>query len=226
MIIVMVLVGASCVGFVGGRQGANHTGEMVTGEDSGTSGGGEEVTGPIPPSCGGVIEKAQAYLNRSPHIVYSQRQPHCGSFRDYGPGGITWLDCSGFASRAYRDAGLNTSCFTTMSIRSNSQFVKVASTVAQAKNILSPGDLIVIEGHVVIFVGWSGSSMTVYESTPSGLPGGGPIKRVYRDYFGRYGRRFVGVYRSTKCGDTSKNMNNTGFSLLTKNYDNFSQEVQ
>jgi len=43
MIILIIFIGGACVGFVGNRQGTNHTGDMITEPDEDTSGVADEV---------------------------------------------------------------------------------------------------------------------------------------------------------------------------------------
>lgn len=190
------------------KAGAFTVFSILKGDIAGSGNCGQTGGSVVPGGCGGVIENAKNYLNRS--IYYQQRNPHCGNSKTTGPNGVGWLDCSGYLSRVFHDAGITTKnwCFTTATLPAQGQFALVTNSRAIARQILAPGDLILITGHVVMYGGLENGKMIIYESTPGGslwrvINGGGPIKRLYKDYFARYGNRFRGVYRAKTCGATT-----------------------
>lgn len=161
-------------------------------------------------SSGDIVSAAEAYLNRG--IRYSKAASlRCGPKNSTGPNGVIALDCSGYVSRVYHDAGFLSSnwCQNTTDIALDSRdYMRIATSVTQAKSILQPGDVILFglgnpygapdhgdNSHAVIFGGMSGSNEIVYESTTShGISG--PRKSIYNVFGG--GRQLYGVYRATK----------------------------
>jgi len=168
--------------------------------------------GPIPPSCNGILSKAQDYIG----INYSQDQPRCGGNgigRDQMT--VTYIDCSGYVSRVYRDAGLFPlgTCHDTSSLAVFSQLQKIAGEgdTATAKQVAEPGDIILFGltgnpptkmtnsrgssmAHAVIYAG----SNQAYESTTAdGIDG----VRFSADNVWGGGRYLYGVFRTNQdCG--------------------------
>jgi hypothetical protein len=152
------------------------------------------------PQCGAaIISQASKYSG----IAYSQNW-HCGP-STFGPSGILATDCSGLASRVYRDVGLAEKgwCIATADLRSNSGSVRkylieiTASQVATGDLISSgSGDT----GHVVIFV--SGNPLGRFYVWQSG---GGGSSRV------RYGSRNAKsnqqYWRAKKCQNYKTSIN-------------------
>jgi cell wall-associated NlpC family hydrolase len=198
----------STAGKIDGPAGAFTVYAVLKGKISGSASCQQGIFGGtvIPGGCGGVVQNAFNYLGNQ--IKYSQQAPHCGP-NTKGPSGIRTLDCSGYTSRAYHDAGLVNGnygqwCFRTASLPTNNQFVLATNNAAIARQILQPGDLILIKGHVVIYGGKSpNNKWVIYESTPSPRStGGGPIRRVYSDYISwsiQNGHGFTGIYRAKSC---------------------------
>jgi cell wall-associated NlpC family hydrolase len=124
-------------------------------------GGGGTITG-----CGqSIISDAAQYQG----IPYGHDN-HCGSSSTTGPNGVRNLDCSGFASRVYRDAGLAPKgwCIDTAELRADDS--DVSSVLQQiSSSQIQPGDLVSSgsgdsDGHVVIYVsGDVTSSFTIWE---------------------------------------------------------------
>jgi len=207
LLIIILVFGAGAI--LGDRTGAG-TGSGMINNSTNNGGGGDEddPNTPIPPVCTNVIQAAQQYMNRG--IVYSQSAPHCGKSSTTGPNGVGWLDCSGFTSRSYHDAGHLPSknwCLNTLMIANSPNYIRVAKNKETAKNILAPGDIILINmgdpdgparktgnSHAVIFLSRSGNRDTIYESTP----GKGPHKATYR-FLDNPRYTFYGVYRSKGC---------------------------
>lgn len=203
MLIVMVIVGfIAAIIFVAGfamfgdRTGVGSNMGMVGVNNNGT-------TGPVG-ACSDVLSAAETYLNRG--IVYGQSGQRCGPLDTTGPTGVVNLDCSGYASRSYHDAGqLPDSgwCLNTSGIASSSNYTRVATDVSSARSVMQPGDILLFglgssSAHAVIYGGPSGSADIVYES---GGRGGGPHRSVYNVFGG--GRQLYGVYRSKGCANTT-----------------------
>jgi hypothetical protein len=127
---------SSATGSIFGSHAREGTPAEGTGEDAG-------LTGPVPPSCNGVADKATAYLNRG--IIYSQASPRCGG-SGIGPEEmlVNFIDCSGYASRVYRDAGLLmiSFCQDTVGLAVTSALVKVTGNSSEAQSLAEPGDII------------------------------------------------------------------------------------
>jgi len=160
--------------------------------------------------CGDVMSAAEQYLNIG--IKYKKTAQHCGP-EGTGPTGVITLDCSGYASRSYHDAGqlpdsgYYSWCKDTLGIATASFYTRVAKSVDEAKSVLQPGDIMLFgmgsnpdkpqktgDSHAVIFGGFSGSQEIIYES---GGRGGGPHRSVYNVFGG--GRDLYGVYRTSGC---------------------------
>ncbi|AKM82271.1 TPA: hypothetical protein DD449_04225 [Candidatus Berkelbacteria bacterium] len=190
-----------------------------TGSGSGSSspgGSSEETDAPIVAGgCSDVITAARTYLNKG--IRYSQEGGRCGPANSKGAAGVTYMDCTGYASRVYRDAGLlpmNT-CLYTVSFASSSSFQRIATTQAQAKTLWQPGDFLLFGmgsasgpakktpfSHIVLFGGESGTKQIIYES---GGSGGGPHVSTYNVFGGGRGSRFYGLYRPTRdCASSTE----------------------
>lgn len=164
----------------------------------------DTLIGPIPPSCNGILEKTQEYIGQG--IIYSQTN-HCGPADTFGPEAVTGLDCSGYASRVYRDAGLFENynwCLNTVGLAYSSQLIRIAKDIETAKEVAEPGDLILFglgdpdgppqhsgASHVVIYAG----NDTAYESGGRG-GGGGPHFTSTNVWVGR---ELYGVYRARHC---------------------------
>lgn len=161
--------------------------------------------GPIPQSCNGVIGKARDYINKG--IEYSQKMPpdHCAG-PGIGPESVQYIDCSGYASRVYRDAGLFSQnvCLNTVGLAYSGQLTRIATDVATAKQVAEPGDILLFglgspsgsptktsASHAVIYAG----NDTAYES---GGSGGGP--HFSSSNVWGHGRVLYGVYRAQTCG--------------------------
>jgi len=124
---------------------------------------------PFCSQCGQkIIDQVKLYAG----LPYSQ-DSHCGP-NTIGPSGVSAVDCSGLASRVYRDLGLFPSgtCFRTATIRDGSATALNYLQEIKAEEVRT-GDLIFSgtgsTGHVVIFV--SGNVLgkfTVWESGGGG----------------------------------------------------------
>lgn len=192
---------------------------VMIGDRSGAgSGAGMVGTGPTGPSgagCSDVLAAAEQYINRG--IGYSQNASlRCGPRNSTGPQGVVALDCSGYISRAYHDAGqLSNSgwCLNTVGIASStSNYTRIAADIPSARANMQPGDVLLFglgnpsgpptktsSSHAVIYGGKSGTTDIVYES---GGRGGGPHRSVYNVFGG--GRQLYGVYRSKGCQATNQ----------------------
>jgi hypothetical protein len=156
-----------------------------------------EPTAPIPAgSCSNILTKAQSYFG----IDYNEANPHCGNLNTSGPSNVKWLDCSGFTSRSYHDAGVSPAsgwCVTTPTIPNTSFLKQIANNVTSAKQLNQPGDMILMNGHVVMFGGLNSKGVPiVYESSTYGT---GPHQKAYDIYKYAFGRGFKGLYRSKSC---------------------------
>jgi len=193
--LVLIFIAISSVvasaAYMGDRMGAMSGSGMIT--KPGTSG----PTTNNGVGCGDIISAAQSYLNLG--IGYSKIN-HCGP-NTIGPSGVTAIDCSGYVSRALRDAGdlPPTACLSTGTIVTSSYFDKIAGDVSTARSVMQPGDVLVFSvgdphnAHTVIYGGSSGSTDTIYES---GGHGGGPHVSDYNVFSGR---QLSGVYRNQGC---------------------------
>jgi hypothetical protein len=182
-------------------------------EESTITNGNDNTNAPIVPGgCSDVITKARDYLNRG--IRYPKQfelSRRCGLSNSKGPIGVTVMDCSGYASRVYRDAGLlaMNACLDTAAFAYSRSFQRIATTPAQAKTLWQPGDYLLFGlgdpsgpvrkdpnyAHIVMFGGSSGNNQIIYES---GGSGGGPHVSTYNVFGGGRGGRFYGLYRATK----------------------------
>ncbi len=91
-----------------------------------------------------IINVAQSYLNKG--ITYSKKQPHCGPSTLGYTDDVRTLDCSGYASRVYRDVELvpKNYCQNTLGITQDStNFVKIASNTEEGKRMARVGDIII-----------------------------------------------------------------------------------
>lgn len=158
-------------------------------------------------TCGSIIPAAQSYLNKGIGYWKEDSGSHCGP-DTIGPTGVNKVDCSGYITRIYRDVGLFSkgTCEYTVSLAQTSKLKRIATTVAEAKLVMKPGDIILFglgnpsgsptkgdNSHAVLYGGKSGSQDIVYES--GGRRGGGPKKSIY-NVFGS--RQLYGVYRATQ----------------------------
>lgn len=190
-----------------------------TGAGSGSKdpgGTGEKVADEpiVPGGCTDVITAARSYLGRG--IYYSRDGGRCGPANSKGPEGVRYMDCSGYASRVYRDAGLlaMNACLDTAAFARSGSFQLIATSIAQAKTVWKPGDFILFDlgppggplhkgplAHIVIFGGQSGGNQIIYES---GGSGGGPHVSTHNVFGGKRASRFSGVFRAVKVCDPAK----------------------
>jgi N-acetylmuramoyl-L-alanine amidase len=191
-LIIIVFMGSAAI--IGDHKGAGDTGEMIT--EASAPGFVATTTGPASGVCSNVLANAQTYFGLS----YSQKQPHCGS-NTAGKTGVQWLDCSGFTSRVYRDSGLAPAsgwCLSTGTIPSASFLTKVTGNINEAKTMAQPGDLILMDGHVVMYAGEAAKNIQlIYASR--GKDAGGPQEYPARIWNTASRRGFLGLYRSKSC---------------------------
>lgn len=207
-VIILLSIGliAAAAIMVGDRTGA--------GSGSSDPSGAAETDAPIVEGgCSDAITAARSYLNKG--IYYSQAGGRCGPSNSKGPDGVRYMDCSGYISRVFRDAGLMTmnSCINTVGFAYSSSFQRIATTPEQAKSLWQPGDFLLFGlgnpagspihsdySHIVMFGGSSGGRQIIYES---GGSGGGPHVSIYNVFGGGRAGRFYGLYRATReCSAT------------------------
>lgn len=205
LILVIVFVIIDVLVIVGGSAAVGSVAGTFSREGTPAEGGvlQEQELGPIPPSCNGIVEQAARYTEFG--IGYSQIS-HCGP-NTIGPEGVTSVDCSGYASRVYRDVGLfeENTCLTTIGIANSSYLQRIAKDEATARQVAEPGDLILFglgdadgppqhdhNSHVVIYAGRN----QAYES--GGREGRiGPHFSPDNVWGGK--RQLYGVYRAKYC---------------------------
>lgn len=126
-------------------------------------------------NCGqSIIAQAQKYVG----IPYKQIGGHCGP-NTIGPSGVTFVDCSGFVSRVYRDLGLLSpnACYDTLDLTTRpSDFQEISASQIQTGDVVISGIVNGVkssQAHAVIYVsGDVTKKFTIWES------GGGGDDRV------------------------------------------------
>ena len=159
-----------------------------------------------------IFRIASSYIGKG--IGYSQTS-HCGPSQS-GTRPVRALDCSGYVSRVYREAGLIPSgaCWSTVDIVGEpaSQYLtKIASDISQAQISAAQGDIIVWgnkasngafihndNSHTGIYLG----NGYIYETTISGDKIAGPQKS--KRAWTHHNAPFYGLYRAKNCPSTNE----------------------